>query len=72
MAFVDAGEGYNYSCGSPLGCTSRISSVGLGFRYGLGKQVAFQAYASSAYQNSGPISAPFAKDRGSFALQVTF
>ncbi len=72
VAFVDAGEGFNYSCGSPLGCTTRISSVGLGFRYGLGKKVALQAFATSASHDSGPINTPFKKEWGHFALQVTF
>lgn len=72
VAFVDFGEGHNYFCATAPACSTQISSVGIGFRYGLGKKVALQAYATSANHGKGPIQVPFKKDWGHFALQVTF
>ncbi|MBU0753423.1 MAG: ShlB/FhaC/HecB family hemolysin secretion/activation protein [Gammaproteobacteria bacterium] len=72
FVFADVGEGVNHRPAVPgARASTQLTSLGLGLRYGIGKQVALQAYITSANVD-GPIAAGFRKDTGSFALQITY
>lgn len=71
VAFADFGQGTNYRTTGNL--STNLSSVGVGLRYALGKQVALRLDLASASANGNTtlLPAKYKKD-GSFSLQLTF